>query len=578
MSSCSEVGRTSSSESVCDVWLFFHMKLTGSQLHPSVASRNSHAVDNSRFVIVRKTDIYGTSRIESSTQARVPLESFTSRTLDQSPVRCKRRGLKEASRRKDTCNVVIFGQTGAGKSSLVNLITKTQDVPTSSDAKGCTRQTTVYEHDVVTQNKTIKVQLFDTAGLDEDSEGTVPDKKAQKDLKKLLRTLKAKGGTHLLIYCAQGIKNVSALHHNYRLIDSEVKRGVPVVLVVTGLEHREAEEWWRNNETSISDLGMNFSGHACITALIINEDDPAEVRQRREQSYRAVCYLIEQCCLQNGTEVHSVPAIPARKTKNIVLFGEAGAGKSSIVNLMAGKEVAKTSLSIQRCTLHWQDYDIDFEGESYKVFDTIGIEESGLERKEYLATVANAYRFIKTLDAEGGVDLLLFCVRAGRITAALQSNYRFFHEFLCDKKVPIVLAITNLEREQKMEDWWEREHSIFARYQIHVTGHACITAANGLEGIHQQLYEQSRVTIRNLVKENIAVKHNHEWRGGNRVFVSLLHALNILVKNPHALKKILEQNRHIRKRILAGQLKRCGISRETAGQLADMIGQGEVST
>lgn len=114
------------------------------------------------------------------------------------------------------------------------------------------------------------------------------------------------------MYCAQGIKNVSALQHNYRLIDSEVIRGVPVVLVVTGLEHREAEEWWRNNETSISDLGMNFSGHACITALIINEDDPDEVRQCREQSYRAVCNIIEQCCPQNGTDVHSVPTIPAR--------------------------------------------------------------------------------------------------------------------------------------------------------------------------------------------------------------------------------------------------------------------------
>ncbi|KAG1831900.1 hypothetical protein DFJ58DRAFT_823693 [Suillus subalutaceus] len=195
---------------------------------------------------------------------------------------------------------------------------------------------------------------------------------------------------------------------------------------------------------------------------------------------------------------------------------------------MAGKEVALTSLGMKRCTLHWQDYVIDFDGESYKVFDTIGIEESGLEMKEYLAAVANAYRFIKALDAEGGVDLLLFCVRAGRFTAALQSNYRFFYEFLCEKKVPIVLAITNLEREQRMEDWWEREHRVFARYQIHVADHAG-----------------------NL----------------NNVFVSLVRAL----------KKLLVKNSHIRKMNLTGQLtKRCGMPRETAGLLADMIEQGEV--
>jgi small GTP-binding protein len=70
----------------------------------------------------------------------------------------------EVLHRTETCNIVIFGETGAGKSSLVNLITRTQSAPTSSDAMGCTTKTNVYEHDVVTQNKTLKVKLFDTAG------------------------------------------------------------------------------------------------------------------------------------------------------------------------------------------------------------------------------------------------------------------------------------------------------------------------------------------------------------------------------------------------------------------------------
>ncbi|KAG2088663.1 P-loop containing nucleoside triphosphate hydrolase protein [Suillus discolor] len=487
--------------------------------------------------------------------------SSPSRTSDHSAVPCKYLGLEEASRRKDTCNVVIFGQTGAGKTSLVNLITKTQ-APVSAS---CTTNPTVYEHDVVAHNRIMKVQLFDTAGLDEDSEGT--DKQAQTGLKKLLRTLMTKGGIHLLVYCVQGTNDASALQRNYKLMDSEVKERVPVVLVVTGLENREPdmEEWWRSNERSISDLGMKFAGHACITALTINEGVIDKVKQRREQSYHTVCDLVGQCYSHDGTGVPNMH--PARRTKNIVLFGEAGAGKSSVVNLMAGTEVAKTSLGIQRCTLDWQDYVIGFDEESYKVFDTMGIEESGLEKKEYLAAVANAYRFIKTLDAEGGVDLLLFCVRAGRFTAALQSNYRFFHEFLCDKKVPIVLAITNLEREQRMEDWWEREHGIFARYQIHVADHACITAANGLEGTHQQFYEESRVAMRNLIKRNIASKHNDVWTGGNKVFVALMHAL-----------KIFGKNRYIRKNALIGQLKRCGMSPQTARQLADVIEQGEVTT
>jgi predicted GTPase len=139
--------------------------------------------------------------------------------------------------------------------------------------------------------------------------------------------------------------------------------------------------------------------------------------------------------------------------KTIVLFGETGAGKSSLINLMADKEVANTSSDMQRCTMQWKEHTIDFGGDSYMVFDTIGLDEPQLRMNEYLESVENAYRLIKELDTRGGIDLLLFCVRAGRVNATLQSNYRLFHEFLCEKKVPIILAITNLERETKMDDW-----------------------------------------------------------------------------------------------------------------------------
>ncbi|KAG1778213.1 P-loop containing nucleoside triphosphate hydrolase protein [Suillus placidus] len=579
---------------VCGVWRFLTMMLTRSQSNisdQSVACPSYHRVEEAlgrtdaskavRPAIVGATGAgknYWLNWLIKKQMALSSLDATSSSGRTSSTVHTTGQGaaypnyhrIEEASCRTDTCNVVIFGETGSGKSSLVNLITGKEKAPTSPDATGCTTEPTVYEHDVTTQNKTVKVQLFDTAGLDEGSEGTIPTMQGQRALKTLLRTLKKNRGIHLLIYCVQGTKDAWALQRNYKSLHSKVKGRVPIVLVVTALEDREPEmeDWWRNNETSISELGMNFAGHACITAVTIDQDDTDKLRQRREQSYDAVCSLFEHCRLQNRSAAHRVIPIPsARKTKNIVLFGEAGAGKSSVVNLMAGRDVAYTSPGMRRCTLQWQDYTINFDGESYKVFDTIGIEESGLEMEEYLVAVANAYRFIKTLDAEGGVDLLLFCIRAGRFTAALQSNYRFFHEFLCEKKVPIVLAITNLEREQRMEDWWDREHSIFPRHEIHVAGHACITAANGLDGRHQQLYEESRIAIRTLVKENITGGPNEVWTGGNNVFVSLVRAL----------KKLLVKNTHIRKMNLTGQLtKRCGMPRETAGQLVDMIEQGEV--
>ncbi|KAG2104401.1 P-loop containing nucleoside triphosphate hydrolase protein [Suillus discolor] len=461
---------------------------------------------------------------------------------------------EEASYCTDTCSVVIFGEAGAGKSSLVNLITKSNRAPTSCDTMGCTAETTMYEHEVLVKNQTLKVKLFDTPGLNEGSEGRVPDDEARKVLKHLLRKLKEQEDIHLLMYCVHYTKAVKALCRNYKLCSSEVSTRCPIVLVITGLEDKkpEMEEWWRNNEQSISQLNMTFAGHACVTALDIDEYATERLKLRHEQSHYAICKLIEECRARN-------------KAKNIVIFGETGAGKSSLVNLMAGKEVAITSPDTQRCTMHWQEYTIDFHGEPYKVFDTVGLEETQLGIKEYLESVDNAYKLIKKLDAEGGVDLLLFCIRAGRLNTTIQSNYRLFHEFLCEKKVPIVLVITHLEREARMEDWWDRQQSTFEKtYGIRVADHACITAANRLDGRHKDRYEESRVTVRTLVEKFTVDDQKSLWAGGNSRFVSFMRKLKGFLPEPLDVKK---------KDIVSRLMQRCNLSPDVAKQLAQMIKQ-----
>ncbi|KAG1745397.1 uncharacterized protein EDB91DRAFT_1022151, partial [Suillus paluster] len=52
-----------------------------------------------------------------------------------------------------------------------------------------------------------------------------------------------------------------------------------------------------------------------------------------------------------------------------------------------------------------------------------------------------ASRLIQNLKRCGSIDLLLFCIRAERLTTTVRSSYRLFHDFFCEKKVSIVLAI-----------------------------------------------------------------------------------------------------------------------------------------
>ncbi|KAG1737371.1 P-loop containing nucleoside triphosphate hydrolase protein [Suillus lakei] len=247
--------------------------------------------------------------------------------------------------------------------------------------------------------------------------------------------------------------------------------------------------------------------------------------------------------------------------KNIVLFGQAGAGKSSLVNLMAGKDVAKTSNDLKSCTLRWQEYPIEFDGESYEVFDTVGLEEPQLGIPQYLDAVENAYSLIQYLERQGGIDLLLFCMRAGRLSTTLQNNYRLFHEFLCDKKVPIIVVITCLENEiGEMDAWWKRNEEGFREYQIHVTGHACITA---IRGNFPHRHEESRTMIRNLVKEFAAdgQKEKQAWRADN-LFMSFMRKLRGLLLGNGKLR---------RKDMVSCLTNRCGVSPDIAKKLADRI-------
>ncbi|KAF8830341.1 hypothetical protein F5879DRAFT_499517 [Lentinula edodes] len=191
---------------------------------------------------------------------------------------------------------------------------------------------------------------------------------------------------------------------------------------------------------------------------------------------------------------------------NIVLFGSTGCGKSSIINMLLGHDAAPTSSGAVGCTFENSVYVTRMEEKEYRIYDTTGLDEGDAGTVVSKDALVKLYKLLRNL--EDGITLLVYCMRGPRITEALQRNYIVFYDGFCQKKVPIVLAVTALEdQEPDMESWWTENKDAFQKYGMEFSGHACITATRGKklkngEFRNQAEYSESQVVMRDLI-----VKH-----------------------------------------------------------------------
>lgn len=193
-------------------------------------------------------------------------------------------------------NIVIFGQTGTGKSSIINAIAREQLAGTSNDAAGCTSG---YKRHPVTISGQ-RFVLFDTAGLGEGPAGTVPDKEAKRQLKSLLRQLmnsrSPSDGIGLLVCCVSRTTTLSTIVQAYNTFYAGVcKKKIPIVIVITGLEQEpNMESWWDQNKDKLK--SMHFTGHACVTALQEHPGNSEDFTRRIAESRDILSNLLVGNC------------------------------------------------------------------------------------------------------------------------------------------------------------------------------------------------------------------------------------------------------------------------------------------
>ncbi|KAF9227139.1 hypothetical protein BS17DRAFT_747379 [Gyrodon lividus] len=264
-------------------------------------------------------------------------------------------------------------------------------------------------------------------------------------------------------------------------------------------------------------------------------------------------------------EGDNTPPLYDSQPRNVVIFGETGAGKSSVINLIAGAKIAEISPDAAASTLAAKSYHVVLEShQPFCIWDTVGLNEAGLVREDYLRAIEKAYELINKLESSGGVHLLLLCMRGGRITNSVQQNYKLFSSILCEKQVPLGIVVTNLENEACMEEWWNTNKESFEQCGVSASGHACITATPGLDDVYMTKYQESREIMHRLL---LALSSNTAWKKEKRTWF-----INLLGKMAGMLPPLRNgRSNPTRKELIGKLVKDCKFSQREAEGIATSI-------
>ncbi|KAI6167603.1 hypothetical protein EDD17DRAFT_852428 [Pisolithus thermaeus] len=333
---------------------------------------------------------------------------------------------------------------------------------------------------------------------------------------RVLRRMRSSCGIDLVLFCITA--RISQSEDFVRCYDEvyakECQRKIPVALVATGLEWAggNMHGWWEKNKDSMFHLGLAFDVHACITTLR-SHDNPCiqeqiNISQTRVEALLQIQDLTQQlshdpiCSDQSLEHSGGIPCVPemisgiyeaSLQTRTVVIVGGSGAGKSSIINAIAGEMRAEISSDADTCARECQGFLAELKpGIITELWDTTGWDESLVIEK----VARHVQRLVKTR----GVDLLLFCVRAGDRVKSHVERFKRKIQPIYGKETTVALVVTGLEDENDMDAWWRNNKGDPVFYELLMDAHACVTtAARSTNPLHQERFRQSLHRLRELV-------------------------------------------------------------------------------
>jgi len=185
---------------------------------------------------------------------------------------------------------------------------------------------------------------------------------------------------------------------------------------------------------------------------------------------------------------------------NVILFGESGSGKSSLVNMIVGKDVAKVSGSADGCTFKTEAFPAAINDIPFMIYDTAGLNEGDQGRVPHWNAIEELYTLIRQLDS---VSLLIYCMR-GRVKENAKANWLLFNKIICGEKVPIIAIVTGLETCDDPDDWWKDKDNrkVLSKNQMKPKDIGCVVSFPGRQNEYVDLYAKSQTKLRDLITQH----------------------------------------------------------------------------
>ena len=215
--------------------------------------------------------------------------------------------LKQATRFSGgELNIIVFGESGVGKSALINQVYDRPVVKSSSQAIGCTVEN-IKVSGTIQDRPDLSFNIYDTVGLSESADGSIPTVTAFIQLIKLAYAVP--NGINLLICCAEkGRLSSERFKANYRILKEELcENRIPCLLVITKCDGDDPiDDWWFENEATVRNkLRFDFVDGVCVSTVKTKKKDPNRILEDYKVSRQNLVAAIVKHALTKPTSIDS---------------------------------------------------------------------------------------------------------------------------------------------------------------------------------------------------------------------------------------------------------------------------------